>query len=130
ALRLVLGGHKPLDVRVCEERVKRGKTLDDPVGRQRPSKSAVCLADGSIESLVLNVVDASAIVPAGVRRREPAADQFGEEVPLLLTMDDAGERGVLPKQADAGVLHHEDEKARLALSESEIHHGCDTVVRV
>src|SRR5438132_287774 len=24
-LRIVLGGHEPLDVRVCEERVKRGK---------------------------------------------------------------------------------------------------------
>jgi len=92
--------------------------------------STVGLADGPVESLVVQVVDASAVVTTGVRRRKSAVDELREKLARLLPVDDAGERGVLPQKADPGVLHHEHEKARLALCESEFDDGRDTVLRL
>src|SRR5437867_342161 len=92
--------------------------------------SAVGLADGPVERLVVHVVDASAFVTTGVRRRKSAADELREKLARLLAMDDAGKRGVLPKKTHTGVLHHEHEKARLALSESKCDDGRDTVLRL
>src|SRR6516225_10084368 len=92
--------------------------------------STVGLADGPVESLVVHVVDASAVVTTAVRGRKSAADELREKLARLLTVDDAGERAVLPEQTDPGVLHHEHEKARLAFSESECGDGRDTVLRL
>src|SRR5712692_10316195 len=88
--------------------------------------AAVGLGDGSVEGLVVHVVDVSAVVTTGVRRRKSAADQLGEKVARLLPMDDTGDRRVLAEQADAGVEHHQHQKARLALGESDLHDGGDT----
>src|SRR5262245_225927 len=90
----------------------------------------VRLADGSVKSLVVHVVDAYAVVPNGERRRKFAADELREKLACLLPVDDAGERAVLAEQAHSGVLHHEHEKARLAFSESEFDDGRDTVLRL
>src|SRR5262249_56752262 len=92
--------------------------------------STVGLADGSIEGLVMNVIDAPAVVTTRVRRRKSPADELREELARLLAVDDAGERAVLPEQTHPGVLHHEHEKARLAFSESEFDDGRDTVLRL
>src|SRR5262245_12513115 len=92
--------------------------------------STVGLADGSIERLVMNVIDAPAVVTTAVRRRKPAADELREKLACLLAVDDAGKRGVLPEKTDAGVLHHKHEKARLALGESESSDRGDTVLRL
>src|SRR5581483_6230605 len=86
--------------------------------------------DGPVEGLVVDVLDASAVVPTGVRRRKFAANELREELACLLAVDDAGERGVLPEKTDAGVLHHKHEKARLALGESESGDRGDTVLRL
>src|SRR5262249_43473896 len=101
----------------------------DPVRRQRAAMAAVGLADGPVESLVVHVVDAPAVVATRVCRREFSADELCEKRPRLLAVDDAGERTVLPEEGGAGVLPHELEKARLALSESEFDDGCDMVLR-
>src|SRR5262245_10556669 len=92
--------------------------------------STVGLADGPVESLVVYVVDASAVVPTGVRRRKSPTDELREKVARLLAVDDAGERAVLPEKADAGVAHHELEKARLALRESESADSRGTVLQL
>src|SRR4051812_48991047 len=90
--------------------------------------AAVGFADGSVQGLMVHVVDVSAVVTTGVRSRKPTADQLREKVARLLPMDDAGEGGVLPEQTHARVLHHEHEKTRLAVSESEFDDGRDTVL--
>src|SRR5262245_29423484 len=92
--------------------------------------ATIGVADGSIQRLVLDVVDASSIVTTGVRRRQSAADEFREKLARFLAVDDAGERAVLPEQTHPGVLHHEHEKARLTLGESESGNSCDTVLRL
>src|SRR5262245_44641884 len=92
--------------------------------------AAIGLADGSIQRLVVDVVDVSAVVTTGVRRRKSPADQLREKLARLLAVDDAGEGAVLPEQTRPGVLHHEYEKARLALRESESDDSCDIVLRL
>src|SRR5262249_36709403 len=82
------------------------------------------------ESLVVHVVDASSVVPTRVRRRKSAADELRKKLARLLPVDDAGESAVLPEQTHPGVLHHEYEKARLALRKSESADSCDTVLRL
>jgi hypothetical protein len=88
--------------------------------------AAVGLGDGSVECLVVHVIDASAVEPTRVRGRESSRDQLREKVARLLPVDDAGEGGVLPEQTNARVLHHEHEEPRLALGESELCDGGNT----
>src|SRR6516225_9446656 len=92
--------------------------------------STVGLADGPIEGLVVHVVDASTVVTTGVRRRKSPADELREKHACLLPVDDAGEGTVLPEQTYPRVLHHEYEKAPLALRESESDDSCDTLLRI
>src|SRR2546430_17389918 len=90
--------------------------------------SAVGLADGSIKRLVVYVIDAPAIVSTGVGRGVSAAHQLVEELPRLLSVDDAGERGVLAQQTHAGVQHHGHEEPRLALTEIKLDDGFDAIL--
>src|SRR5258705_13345039 len=92
--------------------------------------AAVGLGDGSVQRLVVDVVDVPAVVTTTVRCRQSAADELREKLARLLPVDDAGERRVLPEKARPRVLHHEYEKARLALSESEFNNRRDTVMRL
>src|SRR5712691_2273596 len=108
-----------------EHRVQEHQTFNDSARRERPTMPTVGRADGSIERLVVNVIDASAIVAARVRGGVPAADEVVEKLPRLLPVNDAGERGVLAQQAHAGVQHHGHEEPRLALSETELDDGFD-----
>src|SRR5262245_16918381 len=39
--------------------------------------------------------------------------ELPEKCTGLLAVDDAGERGVLPRHTDAGMTHHHDQEARL-----------------
>src|ERR1700674_2752310 len=85
---------------------------------QRSTQTALCLADGSIERLLVQVIDASAIVPAVVHRREAEPDEPGKQLPRLLPVDDPAEGGVLARDADAGVQHDGHEEPRLAFREA------------
>jgi hypothetical protein len=71
--------------------------LDGMAECQRSTQTALWLADGSIERLLMQVIDASAIVPAVVHRREAESGELGEKLPRLLPMDDPAEGGVLAR---------------------------------
>src|SRR5579864_6823944 len=66
----------------------------------------------------MQVIDASAIVPAVVHRREAEADELGKKHPRLLPVDDPGEGGLLARDADASVQHDRHEEPRLAFREA------------
>ena len=78
---------------------------------RNPAKSVTFMWQPRWRALLNASADVPAIVTAGVRRREPTADQLREKLARLLAMDDAGERAVLPEQTHPGVLHHEYENA-------------------
>src|SRR2546430_6196977 len=88
------------------------------------------LAYGAIESVVMYVVDVATIVSAVVRGRVPALHELREERARLLTVDDAGERGVLTQQTHAGVAHHDVQEAGLARREPELRDRRDALFRI
>ena len=84
---------------------------------------AVGLADGSIQRLVMDLVDASAVVPTRMRGRIAKPDELGEKLPGLLPVDYACEERVLAEQTHSRVQHHRDQEAGLALGETELRDG-------
>src|ERR1700681_1343703 len=85
---------------------------------QRSAQTTLGLADGSIKRLLLQMIDARAIVPAVVHRREAEAHELGEKLPRFLPVDDPAEGGVLARNADAGMQHDGHEEPCLALREA------------
>jgi hypothetical protein len=54
------------------------------------------------------------------------SDEAVEEGVALRALGDAGDLRVLPRDADAGMPHHERQEPRLALGESVMHDGPDS----
>src|ERR1700733_3267069 len=52
-----------------------------------------------------------------------AVDQVSKEILHFLTVSDSGERAVIAAEADAGMQHDGDEKARLAFGVPVLRHG-------
>ncbi len=115
---LLLSGPQPQQLGTLNDSVDDHQMLDGMAECQRSTHTALWLADGSIERLLMQVIDASAIVPAVVHRREAESGELGEKLPRLLPMDDPAEGGVLARDADAGVQHDGHEEPRLALREA------------
>ena len=75
----------------------------------------------------MHLVHASAIVFAAERARVSALDELREKLARLLSVDDAGERGVLALQTHAGMQHDGHQEARLAPREPEVGDGLNAV---
>src|SRR3989442_11366105 len=67
----------------------------------------------------MDVVDLGLVVSTRVSRGTVLGDKRVEEVPRLLSGDDAGIGAVLAAQTHARVQHHGDEESRLTLRESK-----------
>ena len=78
----------------------------------------VRLANGAIQRLVVDVVQARLVMAARVRRGVRRAPAAPKEVVHLPAVGDAGERAVVPAETDAGVQHHRHQEAGLALGEA------------
>src|SRR5438445_3129848 len=88
---------------------------------------AVGLSDGAIQRLAMHLVDVSAIVFTAERSHVSVPDELREKLARLLSVDDAGERGVLALQTHAGMQHDGHQKTRLATRESEVGDGLDAI---
>src|SRR5436189_249836 len=78
--------------------------------------------------LVMDLINASAVVPTSVRGRVTKPDELCKKLPSLLTFDDAREGRVLTEQADSGVEHHGHQEASLAFGEAELCDGLNAFV--
>jgi hypothetical protein len=65
----------------------------------------VGLADGAIEALVVDVIDAPRPAPASMRGGKSAFREALQEVARVLPKDYVSERRVLPRHADTGMQH-------------------------
>src|SRR2546427_1973581 len=90
--------------------------------------SAVGLRDGPVERLVVEGVDASAVVTTRVRHDVSMPDELLEKLPRLLPVDDARERSVLAENAHAGVQHYGHEEPCLPLGEPAVDDGLQAVL--
>src|SRR5712691_2216722 len=87
----------PPESRVGEHRIQQHQTSDDACRGERASMPAVGLTDDPIERLVMDLINASAIVSAAVRGRVPTLDELREKHARLLPVDDAREGRVLAR---------------------------------
>ena len=78
----------------------------------------VGLADGAIETLVVDVIDAPRAAPARVRRGKSPVRQVLEEIARVLAKDDVCEGRVLPRHADTGMQHDRRQEGGLAWREA------------
>lgn len=93
---LFSGGREPAELRVGEHAVEHHQALRDTGRGDRPAIPTVRFVDGSVQREMMHVIEPAAIVSARVGRSVPAADELVEEHACLLSVDDAGERRVLP----------------------------------
>ena len=91
--------------------------------------AVVRLSNRGIEGLAVHVVDVRSPMRRGVRRGKFLCHQGGEEVVVLLTVDDASVDAVLATDADAGVQHDGHQEARLAVGEALLRDGVDALGR-
>jgi hypothetical protein len=73
------------------------------------------------------MIEASAIVSAGVGRGMTMADELLKKGSRLLPVDDAGKGRILPQQTNASVPHHHHQEARLTRREAELGDSADPV---
>ena len=94
------------------------------------------LADGLVERLVVDVEEPTAVqLPGRDRGCVPLVDKLREKVLRPLTVGDARAYPVLPFDEDPREEENVQEKPRLRLGESEVHHslyafGSDAVAQV
>src|SRR5712691_2130648 len=86
--------------------------------------AALRLANRVIERLVMDVIEAGAVVDAVGGDGIPTLDDLLEKrVALLAAGRNAGERRVLSFDAQPAVAHHEHEKSSLTLGEAVVGDG-------
>lgn len=78
---------------------------------------------------VMDVIEPRAVVNALDCVGVAASDELVEEGIALRPLRDACEARVLPRDADAGVPHHDYQEARLTLGKAEFGDGLDAIVR-
>src|SRR4051812_1675190 len=101
-----------------EHGIEAHKPLGGTPGRHASAIATLRLANGVIERLVMNVIEARAIVDAVGGDGIPALDELVEKrVALLAAGRNAGERRVLTFDAQPGMAHDEHEKPGLPLGE-------------
>jgi len=94
--------------------------MNRPVDCDAPSIPVVRLANRRVQRLIVHMDDPRSSGCAEFDRgREPPDEERPDEVMDLLSVRDAGERGVLPADEDAGVPHHGDQETRLTVREAE-----------
>lgn len=98
--------------------------------RHRSPIPAVRLIDRPIQRVVAHVIELCAIVQTVTDGRDPTLNQLVKEPTDRVAVCRAGERRVLPRNADAGVQHDHDEEPRLALRVAEFRDGFDAVFEV
>src|SRR5438552_8418650 len=77
-----------------------------------------------------HVIELPPIVQTVGRGGVTTPHEFVEEPVHLVTVRDAGEAGVLARDAHAGMQHDRDQETRLALAEAEFGDGFDAVLEV
>src|SRR5204862_69452 len=78
----------------------------------------VRFADGAIQRLVMQVVQASAVMAAWPRSGIPAREQVLEKLADLPAVANAGEGRIVAKQTNASMEHNRHQKPRLAVGET------------
>lgn len=128
-IRLVFSSAQPDHLRVVDDGVEHHETLDRVVQREGASQGAVGHTDGGVERSLVDVIDARAVVAAVVHRRILKPHELREELPGLMSVDDAAEPGVLAWDADASVQHDRGQEACLTLGEALLGNGRDALVK-
>ena len=93
---LLRGGREPVELGVGDHGVEGDQALRDTARREWSPMRAVGLIDSAVQREVVQVIEPTTIVSTPVRGDVPAADQLVEKRARFLSMDNAGERRILP----------------------------------
>jgi hypothetical protein len=126
--RLLFGCPEPHQVGVLDDSVKHHQPLNRVVQSDGLTEPAVGLTDGCVQSSLVDVVDARAVVAAVEHRYVLQPHELGEELPGFLAVDDAAEPRVLARDADAAVEHYRRQKPRLTLGETLLGYSLDAFI--
>jgi hypothetical protein len=122
-------GRQPLEIGHRQHGIEQHQTFNGQAWRHSTAVATRDVADDVVQRLVLEVIQPCAVVHAADIVRVSESDEpIKKRVASPRTVRDATEARVLPRDAHAGVSHHEHEEARLALGEAEIDNRLDAVL--
>lgn len=117
-LPLVARRAEPEARRLVEHQVEQHQSRRERADGRGSPFAVVGLADGCVQTLVVHMVEASAVQRARTHlARQPAPGEPTQEVVRLLAVRDACIRALLPLNEHARVLQHEQQEGRLLRSE-------------
>jgi hypothetical protein len=125
---LLMLGREPRLLPIREHRIEHHQPFHGPRQRRRTPMAIVRLPDGSIERLVMDVVQPGLVM--ATRSGGRVATRSNDRKKSCIFWPYAiRPRAVVTAQTDARVEHDCDQKARLTRRESEIGHGSKALVR-